>query len=143
MAYNKEYYEKHKEEIKRSRDKYRNNPQNREKINKQQREKYHNLSDEEKQRRLQQKRERMALNTEKSRIQYKIYLRRRQLKEYEEKYKELDHKMFMLNMVDTWDSSDYKYSDELSKEMREIKEKIDNKKREIIKLNQEKENCNE
>ena len=143
MAYNKEYYEKHKEQIKKSRDKYRNDPQNREKINKQQREKYQNLSDEQKQQRAEKIRQRRCKNLEKSRMQYRIDLKKRQLKLYLDKYENLENKMFMLKMVDTWTSEDFKYSDKLFEQMHELKEKIDTKKREILELKKEKENCNE
>ena len=105
MAYNKEYYEEHKEQIKKIRKRYRE--KNKEEINKKQREGYRNLSEEEREERKQQLREKRALNGEKARIQYKIDYCKRKIKEFEEK-------MFMLKMLDTWESSDYKYSDELS-----------------------------
>ena len=142
MAYNKEYYDNHKEQIKKIRDKYRNNPQNREKINKQQREKYQNLSDEEKKKIMERVKEWRVLNEDKSRIQYRINLKKRQLKRYTEQYKELDHRKFMLNMVDSWTNEDRAYNNELSNKMKEIREKIDNKNKEIELLKIERKNYN-
>ena len=38
-----------------------------------------------------------------------------------EKLEELENKLFMLNMKDTWDSSDYKYEDELREKIKKLK----------------------
>ena len=139
MAYNKEYYEKHKEEIKRSRDKYRHNLENREKINKQQRERYQNLPKEERQKRIEHIRQKRLQNIEKSRIQYRIDLRKRQIKKYFETYNDLEHKMFMLKMVDHWESEDYKYADQLFEQIHKVKTKIDKKNEELKELEIQKE----
>lgn len=39
---------------------------------------------------------------------------------------ELEEDYFMLNMQDTWDSSDYRYADELKEEIKKIKEERKN-----------------
>ena len=104
MSYNKEYYEEHKEHMKAARDRYRE--ANREEINKKQKERYRNMTEEEREKRNQILRDKRAEKGQKARIQYKIDYCKRQIKLFEEK-------MFMLKMVDTWDSSDYRYSDEL------------------------------
>lgn len=115
MAYNKEYYEKHKEQMKLNRQRYRE--KNKDIINTKQREKYHNLSIEERQERIEKQREKRAKNPEISRIQYRIDMHKRKLRL-------LETKMFDLQMTDTWDSSDYKYSDELNKKIKDEEKKI-------------------
>ena len=134
VAYNKEYYEKHKEQMKKARDKYRKNPINKDKINEKKREKYKNLSNEDREKLLQKFKEYRAVNEQKSRIYYRLAFRKRQIRRYLEEYEKLEHKMFMLKMVDTWTSEDYKYSDELFAEMHKFKEKIDLKTKEIEEL---------
>lgn len=37
---------------------------------------------------------------------------------------ELEHKYFMLQMQDHWDSSDYRYADELREKIRRLKEEM-------------------
>ena len=37
---------------------------------------------------------------------------------------ELEHQYFMLEMKDTWDSSDYRYADELREKIRRLKEEM-------------------
>jgi hypothetical protein len=39
---------------------------------------------------------------------------------------ELEEDYFMLNMQDTWDSSDYRYADELKEKIKKIKEERKN-----------------
>ena len=41
-----------------------------------------------------------------------------------ETLEELEEDYFMLNMQDTWDSSDYRYADELKEKIKKIKEEI-------------------
>ena len=41
-----------------------------------------------------------------------------------ETLEELEHQYFMLEMQDTWDSSDYRYADELREKIRRLKEEI-------------------
>ena len=41
-----------------------------------------------------------------------------------ETLEELEHKYFMLEMQDNWDSSDYRYADELREKIRKLKEEI-------------------
>ncbi len=43
----------------------------------------------------------------------------------EKELEELKHREFMLNMVDTWDSSDYRYADELHNKIMVKKEEIE------------------
>ena len=86
------------------------------------------LSEEEKQKRINMQREKRAKTPEISRIQYNIDRCKRYLKKYEEK-------MFMLNMVDTWNSNDYKYSDELNRKIVYYKHKIEELQKEKEKLN--------
>lgn len=38
-----------------------------------------------------------------------------------ETLEELEHRYFMLEMQDSWDSSDYKYADELRERIKELK----------------------
>ena len=38
-----------------------------------------------------------------------------------ETLEELEHKYFMLQMQDHWDSSDYKYAEELREKMKKVK----------------------
>lgn len=42
-----------------------------------------------------------------------------------ETLEELEERYFMLEMSDTWDSSDYKYADELREKIRKLKEEND------------------
>lgn len=125
MAYNKEYYESHKEDFKENNNRYRE--KNKEEINFKQRERYANLSEEEKQKRIIRQRENRAKNRDLTRIQCRIDGVKRRLKKYEEK-------MFELQMIDTWNSSDYKYSDELSKKIIYYKNKIEELQKEKEKL---------
>ncbi len=46
------------------------------------------------------------------------------LTQLESKLEELESKDFMLKMVDTWTSEDYRYSDELFQQMKAIKAEI-------------------
>ena len=41
-----------------------------------------------------------------------------------ETLEELEYKYFMLQMQDYWDSSDYRYADELREKIRKLKEEI-------------------
>ena len=41
-----------------------------------------------------------------------------------ETLEELENKYFMLQMQDTWDSSDYRYADELKEKIRKLKEEM-------------------
>lgn len=41
-----------------------------------------------------------------------------------EKLEELEHKYFMLEMQDRWESSDYRYADELREKIRKLKEEM-------------------
>lgn len=43
-----------------------------------------------------------------------------------ETLEELEEDYFMLNMQDTWDSSDYRYADELKEKIKKIKEERKN-----------------
>lgn len=140
MAYSKEYYESHKEQMKKYRDKYRKNSENREKLLQYQKEYFKNLSQEQKDERNKNQRERRAKNSDRAKLQYRISLKKRQIKQYTEKYKELDHRMFMLNMVDSWTNEDREYNNELSMKMKELKAKIDTKEKEITELKKEMEN---
>lgn len=38
-----------------------------------------------------------------------------------ETLEELEHKYFMLEMKDTWDSNDYRYADELKEKIKKLK----------------------
>ncbi len=38
-----------------------------------------------------------------------------------EKLEELEHKYFILEMKDTWDSKDYRYADELKEKIKNLK----------------------
>lgn len=139
MAYNKEYYEANKDKFKAIRDRYRHNPENREKINEQRRNKYKNLSDSEKKQIVEQNRLNRAKNGDKTRIRYRISQKKRQLKEYLAKYEELSQDLFDLNLIDSWGSDEYAYSNELCTKMHLVKQKIDKKNEEIAKLEKEKE----
>ena len=39
---------------------------------------------------------------------------------------ELENRLFMLEMKDTWDSSDYRYADELKQKIKKLKEEQNN-----------------
>lgn len=39
-----------------------------------------------------------------------------------ETIEELEHRLFMLEMQDTWDSSDYRYANELEEKIKKLKE---------------------
>ena len=39
-----------------------------------------------------------------------------------ETIEELEHRYFMLQMQDTWDSSDYRYAEELRQKIKKLKE---------------------
>ena len=39
-----------------------------------------------------------------------------------ETIEELEHDLFMLEMKDVWDSSDYRYADELEEKIKKLKE---------------------
>lgn len=41
-----------------------------------------------------------------------------------ENLEELEKRYFMLQMSDVWDSSDYKYADELREKIRKLKENV-------------------
>lgn len=41
-----------------------------------------------------------------------------------ETLEELEHKYFMLEMQDTWDSNDYKYADKLREKIKKLKEEM-------------------
>lgn len=41
-----------------------------------------------------------------------------------ETLEELEHQYFMLKMQDSWDSSDYRYADELREKIRKLKEEM-------------------
>ena len=43
-----------------------------------------------------------------------------------ETIKELEHDLFMLEMKDTWDSSDYRYANELEEKIKKLKEEQNN-----------------
>ena len=43
-----------------------------------------------------------------------------------ETVKELENRLFMLEMKDTWDSSDYRYADELKQKIKKLKEEQNN-----------------
>lgn len=43
----------------------------------------------------------------------------------EETLEQLENRYFMLQMKDTWDSSDYRYANELEERIKKIKEKKD------------------
>lgn len=125
MAYNKEYYEAHKEEFKENNNRYRT--KNKDEINLKQRERYASLSEEEKQKKIEKQREKRAKNRELTRLQCRIDSNKRFLKKYEQK-------MFDLQMTDTWNSSDYKKSDELNKKIIYYKNKIEELQKEKEKL---------
>ena len=46
------------------------------------------------------------------------------MEDLEKELEQLESKLFMLQMQDHWDSSDYRYSSELNSQIRKIKEKI-------------------
>lgn len=140
MSYNREYYEKHKEEMKKARDKYRKGDSEAlERTRTINRERYRNLPIEKKKAIFDRQRKKREQNIELTRVQYRIDARKKMLKKYLMEYEELEERMFRLKMVDTWDSSDYRYSNELFEKMRKVKEKIDKKNYEIEELNKEKE----
>ena len=134
MAYNKEYYEANKDRFKASRDKYRHNPKNRDKINTQQREKYRNMSEEKKEALLQKNKEYRAENIIKSRIQYKINQKKRQLKNYYECYEILTERSIIASRL-----KNIEQVQETLKEMQVLQAKIDQKNAEITNLEKEKE----
>lgn len=43
-----------------------------------------------------------------------------------ETIKELENDLFMLEMKDTWDSSDYRYANELEQKIKKLKEEQNN-----------------
>ena len=43
-----------------------------------------------------------------------------------ETIEELEHDLFMLEMKDTWDSSDYRYANELEEKIKKLKEEQNN-----------------
>lgn len=43
-----------------------------------------------------------------------------------ETVEELEHDLFMLEMKDVWDSSDYRYADELEEKIKKLKEEQNN-----------------
>ena len=43
-----------------------------------------------------------------------------------ENLEELEHRLFMLKMQDTWESSDYRYANELEKKKKKLKEEQNN-----------------
>lgn len=46
-----------------------------------------------------------------------------------ETIEELEHKYFMLEMQDTWDSRDYRYADELRQKIKKLREENKNVKK--------------
>lgn len=46
------------------------------------------------------------------------------MKELKQQLEKLENKMFMLQMIDHWSADDYRYSNELQKQIKEVKEKI-------------------
>lgn len=47
------------------------------------------------------------------------------LEELEKELEDLEHKDFMLKMVDHWSSEDYRYSDELWEQIKKVKKEIE------------------
>lgn len=45
-----------------------------------------------------------------------------------ETIEELEHDLFMLEMKDTWDSSDYRYANELEQKIKKLKEEQNGRK---------------
>ena len=137
MAYSKEYYEKNKDKIKKARDKYRNNPQNREAINKRQREKYQSLSEEEREVKRQKIRDYREMNRDKIRLQNRLSQKNGFLRQYNKKLAEYEEDMFMLKMADHWDNDDFRHSDELHSKIMKLNKKIDRVTDQIVELNKQ------
>ena len=125
MAYSKEYYELHKENYKNANLRY--TEKNRDMINSKARERFNSLTEEEREERKSKLREKRAKNQELSKIQYRIDSAKRFLKKYEQRD-------FLLAMKDTWDSSDYRYSDELNAKIKYYNIKIEELKQEKERL---------
>ena len=140
MAYNKEYYEKNKDRLKEARDRYRQNPENRENINRKQREKYQSLSEEEKEARRQKIRDYRESNLIKVRLQNRLSQKNRFLNEFNKELSGYEEDEFMLKMADHWDNEDFRYSNELNRKKMAIKKKIKNMEEQINQIKQELEN---
>lgn len=140
MSYNKEYYEKHKEQMKKSRDKYRKgSPEAIERTRKRNRDRYNNLPPEKKQLLLAKQKEKRENALETTRITYRINAKRKQIRQYNKTIQNLKDNMFMLKMKDTWDSDDFRYSDVLFEQIKKNERKIEEKTKEIEELIKEKE----
>ena len=137
MAYNKEYYEKNKDRLKEARDRYRQNPENRENINRKQREKYQSLSEEEKEARRQKIRDYRESNLIKVRLQNRLSQKNRFLNEFNKELSGYEEDEFMLKMADHWDNEDFRYSNELHRKKMAIKKKIKNMEQQINQIKQE------
>lgn len=140
MAYSKEYYEAHKEQWKAARDKYRKGtPEALEAFRKKARDRYANLTPEQKRAFLTKQKEHRDSMPEVTKLRYKMGMRRRQIRQYDKKIQKLQSDLFELKMKDTWDSADFKYSDELYEKIKMLQEKIDKKAKEIESLEKERE----
>ena len=140
MAYSKEYYEAHKEQWKAARDKYRKGtPEAVEAFRKRAREKYANMTPEQRRQFLDKQKEHRDSMPEASRLKYKMGTRRTQIRQYDKKIKKLQSDLFELKMKDTWDSADFRYSDELYEKIKNLQEKVDKKTKEIEILTKERE----
>lgn len=51
------------------------------------------------------------------------------LEELEEKLKELEHKEFMVQMIDYWSAEDYRYDRELHEKIMKVKKEIEEVKK--------------
>lgn len=56
------------------------------------------------------------------------------LEELKSKLEDLENQEFMLEMIDTWTSEDYKYSDEIHQQMIAIKKEIIKQEEQIYSL---------
>lgn len=140
MAYSKEYYEAHKEQWKAARDKYRKGtPEALEAFRKKARDRYANMTPEQRKEFLAKQKEHRDSMPEASRIKYKIGMRRGQIRQYDKKIEKLQSNLFELKMKDTWDSADFRYSDELYEKIKMLQAKVDKKAKEIEILTKERE----
>ena len=83
MAYSKEYYEMHKEQMKRSRDKYRKGTKEAlERTRKRNRDRYNMLPVEKKEQLLKRQKEKREEKLELTRLQYRIDQKKKQIRQY-------------------------------------------------------------
>lgn len=140
MAYNKEYYETHKEQLKKNRDKYRKGtPEALERTRKINRDRYNNLPAEKKKMLLEKQKARRQETLEATRIGYKINIRKKQIKQYIAKKTELENSLSSLKAKHPWEKFDFKYEICLNDKIKILNDKINKKHEEINVLTKERE----